>query len=149
MSVWNRFCCMCDSIRGRKHGLPSLHTLNRLSSTFRELPCNVGRKVKVKVSRTTPWWRMWERRCSSTILNLGTRWRWVVSSTPRLVDPLYSFDRLDGSEIRSGHWSYLCRQSSPGRAARSSLQYRLSYPSSKVWWKCEIIYFLKGCDGVI
>jgi hypothetical protein len=43
-----------------------------------------------------PWRRMGEWRYSSTILDLGTRWRWVVSYTPR---PLYPEEILPGT-----HW---------------------------------------------
>jgi hypothetical protein len=38
------------------------------------------------------------------ILNLGTRWRWVVIFTPRLLIPRYSLDRgVGGPQNRSGH----------------------------------------------
>jgi hypothetical protein len=44
-----------------------------------------------------------EWRCSSTILDLGTRWRWVVSLTPRPLYPRYPLDRrLGGPQSRSG-----------------------------------------------
>jgi hypothetical protein len=55
-----------------------------------------------------PWSRMGERRYSSTILNLGTIWRWVVNFMPL---PLYSprklfqyplYMRLGGPQSRSG-----------------------------------------------
>jgi hypothetical protein len=53
-------------------------------------------KKKKKLS-TTPWRRMREWRYSSTILDLGSRQRWVVSFTPLPLyprDPLYR--RLGG-----------------------------------------------------
>jgi hypothetical protein len=72
---------------------------------------------------------MGEWRYGSTILDLGTRWRWVVSFTPR---PLY----LPGERAPGTHWiggwvgpkvgvdtvekrkiSH-CRESNPGRPAR-------------------------------
>jgi hypothetical protein len=41
---------------------------------------------------TTPWRRMGERRCSSSILDLGSSWRWALSAhtgcfTPGERDP--------------------------------------------------------------
>jgi hypothetical protein len=36
---------------------------------------------------TVPWRHMGEWRYSSTILDLGVRWRWMVSSTPRPLFP--------------------------------------------------------------
>jgi hypothetical protein len=60
------------------------------------------------IYQATPWRHMREWRDSSTIFDLGTRWRWVVNFTPR---PLYhrekrslcpSDRRLDGSLSRSG-----------------------------------------------
>jgi hypothetical protein len=57
---------------------------------------------------TTPWRRMEEWRYSSTILDLGTRWKWVVSFTtrslyPRGKSPLYRLNmRLGGPRSRSG-----------------------------------------------
>jgi hypothetical protein len=50
-----------------------------------------------------PWRRMGELRYSSTILDLGTRWRWVVSFMPRPLYPRYPLDRrLGGPKSRSG-----------------------------------------------
>jgi hypothetical protein len=55
-----------------------------------------------------PWWHMGEWKYTSTILDLGIRWRWVVSSMPRLLypqgnRPRYLFDRrLGGSQSRYG-----------------------------------------------
>jgi hypothetical protein len=51
-----------------------------------------------------------ERRYSTTILDLGTRWRWVVSFTPRPLysrgkSPRYSFNRkLGGPRSQSGRY---------------------------------------------
>jgi hypothetical protein len=39
---------------------------------------------------TMPWRHIWEWRYSSTILDLSTRWKWVVSFTPQ---PLYPWVR--------------------------------------------------------
>jgi hypothetical protein len=58
-------------------------------------------KVKVR--------RVWEWRYSSTILEFGIRWRWVVTFTPRRLyswenGPRYPFDRrLGGPQSRAGH----------------------------------------------
>jgi hypothetical protein len=70
-----------------------------------------------------PWGHIREWRYSSTILDFGTRWRWVVSFTPRPLYPRYSLDpALDKNlrefsgndldlysgcarfEFRPGHW---------------------------------------------
>jgi hypothetical protein len=59
-----------------------------------------------------PWKRMGERRYSSTILDFGTRWRWVVSFTPlplytRGKSLRYPLDgRLGGPQSQSGR----CRE---------------------------------------
>jgi hypothetical protein len=60
-------------------------------------------KGKVKLSlclinllRTTAWRRMREWRYSSTILNLGTKWRWVASFAPRLFCPPPPVGEEDG-----------------------------------------------------
>jgi hypothetical protein len=46
---------------------------------------------------------MGEWRYSSTILDLGTRWRWVVSFTDRPLHPRYPLDmRLSGPQSQSG-----------------------------------------------
>jgi hypothetical protein len=66
-------------------------------------------------------------------LNLGTRWRWVVSFTPRPLypwgkSPWYPFNcRLGGLQSRSGRGGEnkkkshhcLCRELNPGHLARS------------------------------
>jgi hypothetical protein len=53
----------------------------------------------LKLLRTTPWRRMREWRYSSTILDLDTRWMWVVSFTPRSFCPE---DRPSGTQWISG-----------------------------------------------
>jgi hypothetical protein len=91
---------------------------------------------------TMPWRYVGEWRHSSTILDLDTRCRWVVSITAR---PLYlwrksprytSCRRLGGPQNRSGRrkkkQSFSFWESNPGRAVRSSSQYRLSYPDSMI-----------------
>jgi hypothetical protein len=46
------------------------------------MPC-VGFEPTISAfERSTPWRHIGEWRYSSTILDLGTRWRWVVSLTP-------------------------------------------------------------------
>jgi hypothetical protein len=101
---------------------------------------------------TTPWRRM-KKRYSYTILDLGTRWRWVVNFTPRPLqrqgksprDPL--FRRLCGPQSRSGR----CGVENnllplPGieprpTTARIPSLYRLSYPGS-LSLQCRIINLL-------
>jgi hypothetical protein len=73
------------------------------------------------------------------ILNLGTRWGWVVSITPR--PPFTPGERTPGTHWTGG-WVgpragldaearrkilYLCRGSNPGRPVRSQTLYWLSY----------------------
>jgi hypothetical protein len=77
------------------------------------------------------WRSVGEWRYSSTILGLGTRWRWVVSFTPRSLynrwrSRRYLLDRLGGPQSRSGSCgvekSLLpLPESNPGRPARSLL----------------------------
>jgi hypothetical protein len=79
---------------------------------------------------------------SSTILDLSTRWRWVVSFTLRqlyLREKIsrYPLDRRLGEGGRAGldavwkrNFSCLCRQSNPDRPTRSPSLYWLSYPGS-------------------
>jgi hypothetical protein len=98
-------------------------------------------KKKVKLSRYTPWKRQgWEEVWLLLILNLGTRWGWVVSITPR---PRFT----PGERTPGTHWTggwvgprasldaearrkilCLCRGSNPGRTFRSQTLYWLIYP---------------------
>jgi hypothetical protein len=77
---------------------------------------------------TTPWRRVGEWTYSAIILDLGIRWRWVVSFTHRLLylrgnSSRYPLDRrLGGAQSRSRHCEVkknllLCRDSNPGRPA--------------------------------
>jgi hypothetical protein len=82
---------------------------------------------------------MGECAYSSTITDLGIRWRWVVSSMPQSPypqgkGPRYPLDRrvghrasLDAVEKKV---SYPFRESKPGHPVRISSLYRLSYPGS-------------------
>jgi hypothetical protein len=84
----------------------------------------------------------WGNGCiAPCILDLGTRWRWVVSFTPRPLypkkkSPWYPLDRrLGGPQSRSGRGGEEKNsQTPPGieppnsdRSARSQARYRLSY----------------------
>jgi hypothetical protein len=60
----------------------------------------------------------------STILDLGTRWRIVVSFTPRGKDPWYSLDR---PQIRYGYCEEEKYLLPPRRTACSPSLYRPSY----------------------
>jgi hypothetical protein len=92
-----------------------------------------------------PWRNMGECGYSSTILNLGIRWRWAVSFTPRPLYPLYSLDRrLDGPQTRSELWRvekilYPCWESNPGHRARRYTDWAI--PAHHQWW---IGNYLKG-----
>jgi hypothetical protein len=80
------------------------------------------------------------------ILDLGTRWRWVVNFTPRPLypkgkSPWYPSDRRLGKpHSRSGRGgeekiSSPCRVSNPrssNRRARTQSPYQLSYPGSTI-----------------
>jgi hypothetical protein len=99
------------------------------------------KKVKVKLSRYTPWRRLgWEEVQPLLILNLGTRLGWVVIITPRLRF-------TPGKGLSGTHWTgcwvgpragldaearrkILCRGLNPGRLVRSQPLYWLSYPCS-------------------
>jgi hypothetical protein len=84
---------------------------------------------------TMLWTHTGEWRYSSTILDLCTRWRWVVSFYPQEKGPWYSLDRrlcgprvnLDTTEKRKN----LARQDwNPSCPACSPQLYQLSYPDS-------------------
>jgi hypothetical protein len=84
-----------------------------------------------------PWRYIGEWRYSSTILDFGNRWRWVVNFTPRWLfprwkSPRYPLDRRqDGSPSRSGCYGEK-EHFIPGwnRDAHSLPLYRLSIPGS-------------------
>jgi hypothetical protein len=90
--------------------------------------------VKQRQSKT---WRYTEEwRYTSTVLELVTRWRLVVSFTPLLPhpqgnSPRYPLGRsLYGHQIWSGRCEIIlhCRKSNPDIPTRSLSLYRLSYP---------------------
>jgi hypothetical protein len=81
---------------------------------------------------------------TSLILDLGTRWRWVISFTPRPLylqgrSPWYPLDRrLGGSQSRSGRGgeekfpaSAGYRTLEPRSSSPSPALYRLSYHGSR------------------
>jgi hypothetical protein len=82
-----------------------------------------------------PWRHMGKWRHSSIILDLGTRWRWVVSLAPRTLyprgnRPRYLLDwRLRGPraglDVVEEIKSCSCRDSYPGRRANSPQLSRL------------------------
>jgi hypothetical protein len=69
---------------------------------------------------------------NSTILDLGTRWRWVVSFMPQGNTPQYSFNRrLDGPQSQSGPFGvkknlFPCQESSSSQPAYRLSLHRLS-----------------------
>jgi hypothetical protein len=87
---------------------------------------------------TTPRGRIGEWRYSSSILELGTRGKWVVSFVPRPLHP-----RGKSSRYPMGRWREIscpCRELSPGRPARSPSQYWLSYPGCVCIKQIRIIF---------
>jgi hypothetical protein len=93
-----------------------------------------------------PWRRVGEWRYGSIILELGTRWRWVVSFAGL---PLYPSGR-DPSVHWIGGWVgsragvvekrkiLHCRESNAGLSSSNPSLYWLSYPNS--WFKSEELY---------
>jgi hypothetical protein len=87
-----------------------------------------------------PWKYMGKWRYSSTILDLGTRWRWVVSFIsvtlyPRWKNPRYPLERrLGGPQIQSGLCGEEKNHALPGTepVPSSPSLYRLSCPFSYV-----------------
>jgi hypothetical protein len=89
-------------------------------------------------------------RYSSTFLNLGTRWRWVVNFTPLPLYPRGKSPRypsvggwvgptvgLDAME----KWKILyCRESNPGRPTHSTSLYRLLNNA------CNLINYINSCN---
>jgi hypothetical protein len=82
-----------------------------------------------KVNALTPWRHIREWRCSSIFLDLGIRWRWVVSFTPLPLYPRHPLDRSWVDAVKKRQILH-CRETNPGRSASSRSLYRLSYPNS-------------------
>jgi hypothetical protein len=84
---------------------------------------------------SVPWRRMGTWRYSSTILELGTRWRWVVTFTPRPPyprgkGPRCSLQRrLDGPENRS--WCCLTEKSLSLDGNRTPAVQSIAIPTSQ------------------
>jgi hypothetical protein len=100
---------------------------------------------------------------SSTILDLGTRWRWLVSFTllplyPRGKSPRHPLDRrLGGRQSRCGCCGEEKNLALPGIEPGPSSQslYRLSYPDSQInkynllkWCFYHQLAFLVGKSGL-
>jgi hypothetical protein len=68
-------------------------------------------KVKLSLKLTKHEGVWWSRGITSRILNHGTRWRWVVSSTPWPLNPRYPLDKRVGGPQSwcgsSGEWIVL------------------------------------------
>jgi hypothetical protein len=90
--------------------LPTVYRIQKLEKRPRPKQRGVKSKVVHVLNKlsTTPWRRMGSECIDPRILDLGTRWRWVVGFTPR---PLYSRGkntrypldrRLCGPQSRSG-----------------------------------------------
>jgi hypothetical protein len=96
---------------------------------------------------------MGEWRYNSTILDLGTRWKWMASFTflpfyrrrrrsryplnRRLGGPQSRFEALKKTKILH------CRESNPRHPARSPLLYRLSYPNSQ---QIRVLTVMDACS---
>jgi hypothetical protein len=100
---------------------------------------------------TMPWRHEGKYSYNSTILDLGTRWMWMVSFTlyPQGKSSRYPLDRkLGGPQSRCGRCgvkkiSFLCRESNSSRPTRSSSLNRLSDPGfSNIWYIVQIMKFL-------
>jgi hypothetical protein len=101
---------------------------------------------------------MGEWTYSSTIIDLGTRGgEWSASNpgcfTPQGKSSRYPLDgRLVGPQSLYGHCeedkSCLCRESNPGRQARSRSLYRLSYPVSVIFVIVSEMCFFAFCSHV-
>jgi hypothetical protein len=102
-----------------------------------------AKNSNVKVSSYTPWRRLgWEEVQLLLILNLSTRWGWVVSimpqprSTPRERTPgthctgSWAGPRASLDAKARGKILCLCRGSNPDRPVCSQTLYWLSYPGS-------------------
>jgi hypothetical protein len=81
----------------------------------------------------TPWWHRGEWMYSSTILDLGTRWRWVASFTLLPLYPRYPLDRRLGRlQSRPGRCREKtlcpCWESNPARTACRPSLWQLNYP---------------------
>jgi hypothetical protein len=90
-----------------------------------------------------------EPRYISIFLDLGTRWRWVVSYTPlplypRRNSPQYPLDRMGwprvGLDAVQKRRNLHCRESNLSRPARSPPLYWLSYPDSSHQPGCLYLY---------
>jgi hypothetical protein len=105
-----------------------------------------------------PWRHMGEWRYNSTILDLSTGWRWLVSFTPRALysrgkSPLYPlYRRLGGPQSRSGHCGVeknllQLPGIEPCRPVRSPSLYQCSYPGSlkNLYRICKSRYVRQTC----
>jgi hypothetical protein len=134
-------------------GTPVAHYWTRLQYTI----VHHDLHKKGKWSRYTLWRRLgWERVQLLLILNLGTRWGWVVSITPRARF-------IPGERTHGTHWTggwerpragldakatgkilCLCQGSNPGRPVRSQTLYWLSYPGSYDWHFPDILCYQRS-----
>jgi hypothetical protein len=116
------------------------------------------KQLKLKLSRYTPWRHMGgEEVYLLLILNLGTRWGWVISIMPR---PRFT----PGERTPGTHWIggwvgpragldaearrkilCPCRGSNPDRPARSQTLYWLSYRGSYSFELITLIILDRSC----
>jgi hypothetical protein len=97
-----------------------------------------------------PWRRIGERTYSSTILELVTKWRWVVSFTPRLLyprgkSPRYPLVRqLGGPQNRYGRCGEQKRLALAGNRTSTGQPVARHYTDSCVVWKVLVGQWSQG-----
>jgi hypothetical protein len=145
LKLQRTFLLMSSSLRQTQKNSPRDSTVTwdqNSNGCVYNIEKSIYKKVKVKQSRYAPWRRLGgEEVWLLLILDLGTRWEWVVSVTPlprfysRGKDPRYPlYRRLGGPQSRSGHRGQRknplllpgIEPRSPGRPVRSQTLYCLS-----------------------
>jgi hypothetical protein len=92
-----------------------------------------------------PWRNVWEWRRSSTVLDLGTRWKWAVCLTLLPLYPWQSPEPLWALWRKEGFLS--CLESNSGRPAWSPSIFQRSYPDAQSWhWSIHKRYNLLKAD---
>jgi hypothetical protein len=81
----------------RVQRLTFAHTIQSIPWPTERLWSKIRVNLSLGIINQAPREDLWERKCSFTILNFHTRWRWVVSFMPL---PLY----LPGHAATDNHW---------------------------------------------
>jgi hypothetical protein len=110
-----------------------------------------------------PWRQVGKWRYSSTILDLGGRWRWVVSFTPRVALPPWKvpgthwigvwLGPISGLDVTEKRNPWPCRESRPGLPARS-LQDKsrlaiLHDPKEQIFVRREAMFLLHVREHIV